>query len=432
MSRPANRRPLTAATPAARPDARRRLFCLSPLALGGLGALGVVGSLTGCGGGGGEPAPVTPPAGNTGGSFALGTITGFGSIIVNGIRYDDSGAEVYDDHGQRRGRDDLKLGAKVEIEARSLDRTAGTATATVIRSRSELKGPIASIDLAAGRLVVLGQTVVVDSSTVFDDSLGGGLAALSVGQWVEVHGNYDAAQSLYLATRIEREDDRPGAYKLRGPVASLDTTARTFRLGSLVISYANLSTLPANLANGLWVRVEVQTTPVGGVWLATSLSTESSGGRDDHDEAEVEGTITAFTSVTQFSVNGLPVDASGAVFEDGQAGIVLGARVEVEGSWVNGVLVARKVEIEGRSGSGSGGSDDDSNEGEFELHGTIGSLDTSAKTFVLRGWVVRYGGSVTYRDGSEAQLANGVAVEVKGNLTADGTQLQAVRISFED
>ena len=428
MSRSTDRRPTPPQSLGeGAPNPRRRLFCLSPLALGGLGLLGTAGGLTACGGGGGGAEPVSPPAGTTSGSVALGTITGFGSIIVNGIRYDDSGAEVFDDHGQRRGRDDLKLGAKVEIEARSLDRSAGTAVATVITSRSELKGPIASIDVSAGQFVVLGQTVAVDARTVFDDSLASGLAGLAVGQWVEVHGNYDAAQALYLATRVEREDSRPGSYKLRGPVASLDTTARSFRLGEASISYAALSSVPANLANGLWVRVEVQTSPVAGVWQATSLRTDDGVGSGNHDEAEVEGTLTAFTSVTQFSVNGVPVDASAAVFEDGQAGIVLGARVEVEGAWVNGVLVARKVEIEDRSSD-----DDGSGEGEFELHGTISALDTTAKTFVLRGWVVRYGGSVTYRDGSEAQLANGVSVEVKGRLTANGTQIEAQRISFED
>ena len=63
------------------------------------------GVLAGCGGGG-EGGVGT---GGTG-TYALGTITGFGSIIVNGVRFDDSAASVLDDDDATRSRDELKLG----------------------------------------------------------------------------------------------------------------------------------------------------------------------------------------------------------------------------------------------------------------------------------------------------------------------------------
>jgi hypothetical protein len=49
-----------------------------------------------CGGGGGSTPPDSnpPPAAS---SFTSGAISGFGSVIVNGVRFDDSGAEVVDD-----------------------------------------------------------------------------------------------------------------------------------------------------------------------------------------------------------------------------------------------------------------------------------------------------------------------------------------------
>jgi hypothetical protein len=69
----------------------------------------------------------------------------------------------------------------------------------------------------------------------------------------------------------------------------------------------------------------------------------------------------------------------------------------------------------------------------FELHGAITAIDTSAKTFVLRGVTVGYGGpAVDFRNGTETQLAVGVRLEVRGTLSADGTMLQAMRISFGD
>ena len=62
----------------------------------------------------------------------------------------------------------------------------------------------------------------------------------------------------------------------------------------------------------------------------------------------------------------------------------------------------------------------------FELHGAITAIDTTAKTFVLRGVTVSYGGAnVDFRKGTAAQLAVGVQLEVRGTLSADGTMLQA-------
>ena len=387
----------------------------------GLSAL-AVSALVACGGGGGTDAVTPPPAAV--GAFTSGAITGFGSIIVNGVRFDDSAATVYDDNGERRGRDDLKLGAHVEIEGSSIDRATGTATATVIRYGSELVGPLSSVDVANGRLSLLGQTVEITSTTVFDDSLPGGLAALPAGIVLEVHAQFDAARGVYVATRIE-DKASPLAYKLRGSVSELNTVAKTFRIGGASISYANASQVLAGLANGLWVRVELNTTPVGGQWLASSVRGEDHR-REDRSEAEVKGRISSFTSVTQFSVDGLPVDASAASFPEGQSGVVAGALVEVEGALVNGVLVARKVSLE----DDDDGSDD--SQEDYELHGSLSGLDSVAKTFMLRGLKVSYAGPVTYRDGSEAGLANGARVEVKGVLSADGTQLVATRISFED
>ena len=47
------------------------------------------------------------------------------------------------------------------------------------------------------------------------------------------------------------------------------------------------------------------------------------------------------------------------------------------------------------------------------------------------GVTVWYGGAVQYRDGSEASLANGQRVQVKGVLSSDRTRLEARRIEFK-
>jgi Domain of unknown function (DUF5666) len=378
--------------------------------------------LVGCGGGG-DSADSPALASESATSYASGPISGFGSVIVNGVRYDDSSATVLDDDDGGRSRDELKLGMMVEVDGAQMNRAAAQGRALRIRFGSEIVGPVGSVDASTGTLVVLGQTVRITSTTVFDDSLVGGLAALTAGTVVEVHALFDAASGSYIATRIEDEDNT-SFYKLRGLIANLDTAAKTFTIGSEVINYAGLTVadLPGVLADGQRVRVRLQTAQVAGQWVAVALRP---GVRkiEDREEAHLRGAITALTSTAAFEVNGLPVDAASANFPDGSAGVVLGAQVEVEGKVVNGVLVATKVELDARHAGERHG---------FELHGAISALDAATRSFTLRSVRISYGVGTVFRDGSAADLADGRQVEVKGTPSSDRTTLQASRIDFED
>jgi len=370
-------------------------------------------------GGGADSTSVTESAT----SFASGPISGFGSVIVNGVRYDDSGATVLDDDDGGRSRDALKLGMMVEVDGAQMNRAAAQGKALRIRYGSEIVGPVGSVNLGAGTLVVLGQTVQTTPNTVFDDGMAGGLAALTAGTVVEVHALFDAASGHYVATRIEGEVSS-SFYKLRGVIANLDTTAKTFTIGGALINFAGLTVaeLPGVLANGQRVRVRLQAAQVASQWVAVAMRL---GDRklDDREEAHLRGAITALSSPTAFQVNGLPVDARGASFPDGRAGVLLGAQVEVEGRAVNGVLVAAKVELDARHADERHG---------FELHGAISALDTVTRSFTLRGVRVSVGAGTIFRDGSAANLAEGRLVEVKGTPAADRTTLQASLIKFED
>ena len=387
-------------------------------------ALSAAALMVACGGGGDAPLATAPiaPLPSAAVSYTQGAITGFGSVFVGGVRFDDSTAAVADDDGNTKTRSDLKLGMMVEVDAGAVDRIGATALAARIRLGNEILGPVGAIDAAASTVKVLGQTVLVTSSTVFDASLAGGLAALSAGQVVEVYGILDPANGRVVATRIEAQAAAT-AYKLRGQIQTLDTAARSFTLNGETISYAGLpaSQVPAGLAAGQIVRVRLQTAQVAGAWVATALR----GGLrlpEARGEAHVEGAITVFTSASSFEINGLVVDASKAAFPDGTTGVMLGARVELEGTVTNGVLVATKVQIEERRTA---------NERPLELRGDIGTLNTAAKTFALRGVTVWYGGAVAYSGGTEATLAEGKRVELKGVLSTDRTRLEARKIEFK-
>lgn len=386
--------------------------------------VGLAAFLAGCGGGGGDAVGT----GGTGSplSFSAGRISGFGSVIVNGVRFDDSTARVSDDDDASHDRTELKLGMMVDVQggAVSTDPASGSssASASAIQFHSEVKGPVEAVDATAGTLAVLGQNVVVDAATVFD-GITGGLAGLTTGAQVEVHALVDASAQVLKATRIEAKSSL-AQFKLRGTITALDTTAKTFKIGNATIGYGTVaaSSLPA-LADGLVVRVQLQTTQQSGVWIATSVH---SGKRAVPDSArsEVEGIVTDFVSLSNFKVGGITVDASGAgvSFDNGTAATVAnGVRLEVHGTTANGVLSATRVEFKLHDGD----------DVEIELHGTIGSADATARTFTLRGQTVSYDDATRFDGGTAAGLVAGANVEVRGSLATGGTQVMATRIKFE-
>ena len=373
--------------------------------------------LTNCGGGVGSGG-----TGSAVSTVAVGPISGYGSIIVNGVRFDDSNAVIQNDDGAVRTRADLKLGMVTEVDGSDLTTAAGkqSATASSIRIVSEIVGPVTGVDPSTASLTVLGQTVVITPATVFDDRLAGGLSNIGPGAIVEVYGRYDAARGRYTATRIEGRADA-AFYKLRGPVGAVDPVAKILTVGGQAISYAKLTTAGSvGALIGTIVRAQLNLTAVGGVWIAVALQAGALA-LPDREDAQVEGRISAWTSSQQFSIDGIPVDASGASFSGIEAAVLLGARVEVEGSSSGGVLHARVVKVEG---------DEDENNSSFELHGVVETLDIIAKTFDVRGVTVNYGGPVQFESSGPADLAIGRRVQVQGTLSRDGVSVDALNISF--
>ena len=311
---------------------------------------------------------------------------------------------------------DVKLGMVVRVKGgkKTDDGSSVRAKADSIDVYSELQGPVDS--KTADTLVVLGQTVKITAATFFEDGLS--LASLVVGATLEVHGFVDPVANTIAATRIESKPNAK-AFKLQGAVKALNSAAKTFNIGTVTISYLTAE-LPAGLilANDLVVRVRLALTPLTGTRSALKIR-KFEIDKEDRSDAKVEGIITAFTSTSAFSVNGLAVDASAATFEPGKIGVLLGARVEVEGSLVSGVLVAKKVSVEASPEAA-----------KFELHGVISLLDKTAKTFVLRGTTVNYSAATFAAGLTTATLANGLNLQVKGSRSA-GNVIMAKLIALE-
>jgi Domain of unknown function (DUF5666) len=208
---------------------------------------------------------------------------------------------------------------------------------------------------------------------------------------------------------------------VRGLVRNLVASPPTLRIGAQTFDLAATG-VPAGLGNGQIVRMMVATSQVAGRWPVTAITAETRR-IDDRDEAEVEGLITSLTSITRFAVNGINVDASAARFEDGTSGVLLGARVKVRGRSAVGELIAASVDLR---------SDDDAFNDGVDLREVITGLNTTLKTFQVRGVTVFYGASPRYDNGTEGDLADGRRVRVRGVLSADRTRAIATRIEFEN
>lgn len=411
-------------------------------AIGWLSGVFMMVALAACGGGGGDGVVGSGGTG-TGSSttstssaetVAVGPITGFGSIIVNGVKYDDSSASLSSDDSSSLSRSALRLGMFVEVRGSSNASTAlGTASSVFVRS--ELKGVVSG--RTATSFVLLGVTVRTDARTVYENT-----SNVLDGDFVEVYGVFDTGNRSMLATRVEKKT--LAEHKLRGIVSALDTVARRFTLGSTLVDYSNAGAI-AGLANGVDIQVYGAVPPASGAWPITRASVRSSLSLSSASRVELEAVIEQFTSLANFRVAGILVDGSAAVIEGGTvAQLVVGRRVELKGDVVAGAIKATRIKIEDDSGSsgsgssssgssGSGSSSGSSTNDEFEVKGLIESFVSSA-SFVVRGTRINASSGVTYERGTAAQLANGVCVEVKGALgsTASGSTVVASEVKFDN
>jgi hypothetical protein len=342
------------------------------------------------GGGGGEPVAGIDRGGIT---IAQGPINGFGSVIVNGVRYATTGAVITIDD-QPGTESDLRVGQVVRVEG-TVNSDGVTGSARRISYDDEVEGPVHSIDLAASRFLVLGQTVQVGSSTSFDDSiLPRSLAGLQVGQRVEVSGLV-GADGVIAATRVERKA-ASATVEVKGAIASVDTAARRFAIGLLQVDYsgAALSGFSAGQpANG--DLVEARGTQNGaGVLVATRVEKGSASlaGTPD-DRAEVEGLVTRFVSAADFDVAGQHVTTNAATRYEGgtSANLAINVNIEVEGGFdTSGRIIATKVEFRR-----------DSN---VELTGLVESVNAAGSTFVALGATIRTTALTRFEDQSAADL----------------------------
>jgi Domain of unknown function (DUF5666) len=393
--------------------------------------------LAACGGGGGDSStPQPPPSSAAQSKLSIGAINGFGSVVVNGIKFDDSGARVeIEDNEDRIGNDNsgLKVGMLVQVSGKVEDNgTRRVGKAERIEMEAEVRGPIKNLVAATtgtgGSFDAMGVSIKADDQTVLF-----GLAKvgdLKNDDVVQVHGQRNADGSI-KALLIQKRASAV-SYKTTGIVSNHNAGAKSFNIGTLAVLYSSnteLRKLPNGLADGMLVRVKGPSS--GYISAANSLQAnlvkqvEIFDDNSNLNESEVRGLVTDLSAdKSSFKLNGVTVNISASTqfLRGTKDQLSNGSTVEVEGSVVNGVLQARKVKFE------------DGSQGEFEMEftGTISDLAASGSdfTFTARGQKVRTTPSTEFRLRS-GPLANGMLVEVKGTQIVDGV-LTATRVKQED
>ena len=343
-----------------------------------LGAIGIVGLLGGCGSGGdGASSSVGASSGT---ASASGTITGFGSVFVNGKRFETNSAAFVVD-GQSGSQGDLKLGMTAVVTG---SMSGGQRSAGVVRQHDAVEGLVQSVAADGLSLVVMGQTVLVDNTTIIDNNIAGqSIANLVAGtDVVEVNGHV-RLDGLIQATFIEKKPAGTVTPEVRGFVKNHNDSAnpKTFQIGNLTVNYttALINDMPSpagNAWNGLLVEAKgAQYTPgpntqTQGTLVATKVEPENRGVQQA-DEFEVEGFVTQVVGPGDFFIGTTHVQAASSTeFRGGTVDeIVVGAKLSAEGRLANGILTAKHVKFHAG----------------VKLEGNVAAVNLVARTFTIAG-----------------------------------------------
>lgn len=380
--------------------------------------------LAACGGGGGSGGGVANSVSSTSSSTYSGPIGGFGSIVVNGVRFSTAGASLVDDDGATVDLSKLRLGMTVRVTG-SADDALLSGSAAKLEVVHGTRGVVTAVSVdtgstTAGTITVLGQIIKVDATTAYQGVAGlSALAELS-SPAVEVYGFLRADGSLQ-ATLVEVKTI--SAFSVTGKVSNLNVAASTFQLGSLKVAYTSGS-VAGTLVDGARVKVKAGTGALaGGTLSASSVQVLGAGWAwglsDGGTVIKVKGVVDAAPVGGVLTLSGTQVDVSKAVIE-GSGAIVAGQFVEIKGTWnsANNMLIATKVELEGAREARIGGRN--------ELYGVVSSL--AGNTAVVDGVKVDLSSAV-FSHGSLAQLSVGSYVEVKGNVVGD--TLRATKVELK-
>lgn len=402
-------------------------------------ALGV---LVACGGGGSDSLDIAD-GGIRGTGSSVGPVSGFGSVFVNGVRFDTDqilNGEVLSNDGiecERGCENRLQKGMILRVtgewradgtgEAETLeydDTFRGYATDVIVTEQTPGGEPV------AGSFNVLDQTITFDRRTVIRSGSTFESASDLEGELVRVSAWRNGEN--YRASFIGRIDVLPDdRIELEGPVSNFSSIDREFAIGMRGVSYENDDVFKDGLnasdlsQDGIFVEVEGE--QIGGTISAFTIRRADNRrftGQENED-IEISGPVENYSvTASEFLINGVTVAITDETeFDDfARSRLQDGLLVQVEGEFRNGVVFAEEVELlEGDA------------EVEAEVTG-VGALNNSwivgGVTVVVNAYTL-----IDADDGLSSVISAGSFIEVEGieRETDDGRiYVDALAIEIED
>jgi hypothetical protein len=337
--------------------------------------------------------------------------------MVNGVKYETTGAQVVIDGGTPVTGDDsqLRVGMVVSVEGQIND-DGVTGTATKVTFDDTIQGPVAvktpGTTTGTATLTVMGKEVTVAQDTKIDDSVGGAktLDDVVATGMVEVSGGVDD-QGRIVATHIELKDVN----------AISEVTGVVTDITPPQIGVANIPVITTGPIPALGSLVEVKGSFSNGVLTATSIEVKS--GIPNDNNLHFEGFITSGDSGS-FVIQGhhlnqtLTVTTTGStIFMGGvKADLVVGTKVEVEGALTGTNVVATKVKFKEN----------------VRLEITAASPDSAREGIELR---LLSGVTVITDANTRIDPPNGIvlatdSLRIRGRLNRDGNKVIATRLEI--
>ena len=373
------------------------------------------------------------------GYISSGSVTGFGSIFVNGVEFETDTA-VFNIDSIPGSQSDLVEGMRVKVSG-TINPDGVTGTATSVEFEDQLEGPISSAtltedaDMENKTFTVLGVTVRINADdTVFVGTLFD-YDTIASGDNIQISGFFDANGDLQATAVVQKNAFVAGAtiIEAKGTISGLSGSNFTLTVGATMLtvdaSTADVSQVPGGLADGQFVEVKGTIAAANGTLITSTLVKLEDNNPAEGLEVEIEGIITRFVSASDFDVDDIAVDASTAISTPANFPLSTGIKVEVEGPITGGVLQARTLKLR---------------EGNTRAHATASNVNTIANTFdmtiagqtitVTANTSTRMEDKVTGNPLSLATLANvnGKFLRVRGLNDGTGSGLIATRIRIED
>ena len=327
--------------------------------------LGIAATLAGCGGSSGSPSDDVQTIAATP-QTTVGQITGFGSVYVNGVEYETTGASYEVDDATASDDDALAVGMVVKVQG-SVNADGRTGQADSISYDDDIEGLVENLAVDANdpgikTFTVMGVSIQAEqSSTNFEgeDDPTFGFDTIADGDNVEVSGEFSG--DVLVASYIEKQDAADDDFEAKGTVDQYNGSDAFLLIlrddSTLNVEIAAGAEIPsAGVVDGQFVEVEGTipdplTAPDALVATKVELEDHDRIGDDDDDEVEIKGTLNfdgetwsvmgaalAFGSDTEYSPESLQESIA-----DGSAD---GLYVEVEGQYVNEVLNVEEIEVE--------------------------------------------------------------------------------------